>query len=261
MKRSLTMVSACALAIAGLAAGIAVTGLSANTGPPNQGDPDKILTVVSGYQCSGDLGFLPKVEGGLGQTITVTATSPIVKVTIKSGEKATLVSASWAADFLSGTITISQDVSNYVVWTCAGGGTTTGTTETTQTTTETTPTTTETTSTTTETTPTTTETTPTTTETTPSTTETTPSTTETTPTTTETTPTTTETTATTTETTPTTTPEQPGGVAGVATPAQPTTGVAGVATPERPGRMPTPPTTTGTAGVAGVATPELAYTP
>jgi len=254
MKRSLTIVSACALAIAGLAAGIAVTGLSANTGPPNQGDPDKILTVVSGYQCSGDLGFLPKVEGGLGQTITVTATSPIVKVTIKSGEKATLVSASWAADFLSGTITISQDVSNYVVWTCAGGGTTTGTTETTQTTTETTPTTTETT-------PTTTETTPTTTETTPTTTETTPSTTETTPTTTETTPTTTETTATTTETTPTTTPEQPGGVAGVATPAQPTTGVAGVATPERPGRMPTPPTTTGTAGVAGVATPELAYTP
>ena len=247
MKRSLTIVSACALAIAGLAAGIAVTGLSANTGPPNQGDPDKILTVVSGYQCSGDLGFLPKVEGGLGQTITVTATSPIVKVTIKSGEKATLVSASWAADFLSGTITISQDVSNYVVWTCAGGGTTTGTTETTQTTTETTPTTTETT--------------PTTTETTPTTTETTPSTTETTPTTTETTPTTTETTATTTETTPTTTPEQPGGVAGVATPAQPTTGVAGVATPERPGRMPTPPTTTGTAGVAGVATPELAYTP
>ena len=245
MKRSLTIVSACALAIAGLAAGIAVTGLSANTGPPNQGDPDKILTVLSGYQCSGDLAFLPKVEGGgLGTTIAVTATSPIVKVTIKSGDQATFVSATWAADFLSGTITISQDVSNYVVWTCAGGGTTTGTTETT--TTETTTTTATTTTTTT------------TTETTPTTTETTPTTTETTPTTTETTPTTTETTATTTETTPTTTAEQPGGVAGVATPPQP---AAGVATPERPARTPTPSTTTGTSGVLGVATPELAYTP
>jgi hypothetical protein len=248
MKRSLTIVSACALAIAGLVAGIAVNGLSANTGPPNQGDPDKVLTVLSGYQCSGGLVYLPKVEGGLGRTITVTAAAPIVKVTIKSGEKAALVSASWAADYRSGTITISQDVSNYVVWTCAGGGTTTGTTTgTTETgTTETTPTTTETTPTTTETTPTTTETIPTTTETTPTTTETIPSTTETTPTTTEATPATTE-----------TTPLVP--LRPPSTPAD--ADEAPASTQERPGPTPAPTTTTGAAGVAGAATPELAYTP
>jgi hypothetical protein len=256
MKRSLTIVSACALAIAGLVAGVAVNGLSANTGPPNQGDPDKLLTVASGYQCSGGLVYLPKVEGALGRTITVTAAAPIVKVTIKSGEKATLVAASWAADYRSGTITISQDVSNYVVWTCAGGGTTTGTTETGTTetgTTETTPTTTETTPTTTETTPTTTETTPTTTETTPTTTETTPTTTGTIPRTIETTPITTEATPTTTETTPLVPLRPP--------PAPADADEAPASTQERPGPTPAPTTTTGSAGVAGAATPELAYTP
>lgn len=154
MRRSLAIASLCALAVSGLVAGIAVTGLSANPGddPPNQGDPDKVFTVASGYQCDGTVVAGPKVEGpGLGRTITVTATSPIVQVTIKSGAKAALVSATWATDYESGTITISQDVSNYVVWTCAGGATTTGTTETTSTT-GTTPTTTQTTPTTTETT-------------------------------------------------------------------------------------------------------------
>jgi hypothetical protein len=249
MKRSLTIVSACALAIAGLVAGIAVNGLSANTGPPNQGDPDKVLTVVSGYQCSGGLVYLPKVEGGLGRTITFTAATPIVKVTIKSGEKATLVSASWAVDYLSGTITISQDVSNYVVWTCAGGGTTTGTTETGTTGTGTT-----------ETTPTTTETTPTTTETTPTTTETTPTTTGTTPTTTGTIPRTTETTATTTEAAPATTETTP--LVPLRPPPAPADADASPAsTQERPRPTPAPTTTTGSAGVAGAATPELAYTP
>ena len=141
MRRSLSIAAACALAIAGLTAGDAVSGLSASPGdPPNQGDPTKVFTVASGYACDGTVVPGPKVEGqGLGRTIAVSAATPIVKVTIKSGDKAELVSAAWAADFRSGTITISQDVSNYVVWTCAGGGTTTGTTETTTTgTTETT---------------------------------------------------------------------------------------------------------------------------
>jgi hypothetical protein len=253
MKRFPATLALVALAAIGLAAGLATTGLAADPDPPNQGDPDKVLTVSSGYACSGTVVPGAKVEGGgLGPTITVSAPSPIVKVTIKSGSKAEFVDDDWEGDFLSGWITISQDVSNYVVWTCSG--TTTTTTETTPTTTETTPTTTETTPTTTETTPTTTETTPTTTETTP--------TSETTPTTTETTPAVT----TTAESTPTvpaapfTPPQAPpkpvakpaGGVAGVQT--QP-------ARPKAPLLPPTAPVTRTAAGANAPTQPELAYTP
>ena len=240
MKRLLAAVALVALAAFGVAAGLATTSRAADPDPPNQGDPDKVLTVTSGYSCSGTVvpGAKQGDNAGLGPTITVSATAPIVKVTIKSGSKATLVSATWATDYRSGTITISQDVSNYVVWTCAG--TTTTTTETTPTTTETTPTTTETTPTTTETTPTTTETTPTTTETTPA--------------------------VTTTETTPAapaapfTPPQAPAKPV-----AKPAGGVAGVQTqparPKAPLQPPAAPATRTAAGATAPAQPELAYTP
>jgi hypothetical protein len=246
MKR---LLAAAALVAFGVAAGLATTSRAADPDPPNQGDPDKVLTVLSGYTCSGTVmpGAKQGDNAGLGPTITVSATAPIVRVTIKSGSKATLVSAAWATDYRSGTITISQDVSNYVVWTCAG--TTTTTTETTPTTTETTPTTTETTPTTTATTPTTTETTPTTETTAP------------TPTTTETTPA-----VTTAETTPAVpaapfTPPQ-----ATATPAaKPAGGVAGVQTqparPKAPLLPPTAPVTRTAAGANAPTQPELAYTP
>jgi hypothetical protein len=237
-----------AIAVAGVAAGMATTATATDPGPPNQGDPDKVFAVLSGYQCSGTVHYGPKIEGGLGVTISFSASSPIVKVTIKSGEKASLVSATWAADYLSGTITITQNVSNYVVWTCSGGTTTdtttTGTTETTTTgTTETTTTgTTETTTTgTTETT------------TTGTTETTTTGTTETTTTgTTETTTTgTTETETTETETTP-LVPLTPPVVPEADEEAAPA---------DEPAAPLTPPATPEESGVAGVATPQLAYTP
>lgn len=157
MKRSLAGLGLAALVVLGLATGLATSGPAAGSEPPNQGDPDKVLTVSSGYVCTGTVTPLEKVEvGGDVQTVTVTASQPIVRVTIKSGEKAVLVGATWTADYLSGTITITQGWSNYVVWVCTGSTTTTTTTDTTTTTTETTPTTTETTPATTETTPTTT---------------------------------------------------------------------------------------------------------
>jgi hypothetical protein len=243
MKRLLAAAALAALATVGVAAGSVTTGLAADPDPPNQGDPDKVLTVPSGSACSGTVVPGAKVDGGgLGPTITVSAPAPIVQVTIKSGSKAELVSATWAAGYLSGTITIGQDVSNYVVWTCSGGSTTT------------------------------TETTPTTTETTPTTTETTPTTTETTPTTTETTPTTTETTGTTTETTPAATETAPAAPAAPLTPPQapaapapkPVGGVAGVQTqpaPKAPLLPPTAPPTRKATGAAAPAQAELAYTP
>lgn len=243
MKRFPATLALVALAAFGLAAVLATTGLAADPDPPNQGDPDKVLTVSSGYACSGTVVPGTKVEGGgLGPTITVSASSPIVKVTIKSGSKAELVSATWSPDYLSGTITLSQDVSNYVVWTCAG--TTTTTTDTTTTTSTDTTTTT-------------------TTETTPTTTETTPTTTEATPTTTETTPTTTEATPTKPGTPPTTAPAAP--LLPPQAPAKPAGGTAPVlVTPARRQAPLTPPTATPTRSVAGAAAqaqPELAYTP
>ena len=162
MKRSLAGLGLGALLVLGLATGLATSGLAASSDPLNQGDPDKVLTVSSGYVCTGPVTPLEKLEvGGDVRTVTVTASQPIVQVTIKSGEKAALVGATWTADYRSGTITITQGWSNYVVWVCTGSTTTT--TDTTPATTETTPTTTETISTTTETTQATTETIPTTT--------------------------------------------------------------------------------------------------
>jgi hypothetical protein len=90
------------------------------TSPPgsvNQGEESKVLT-VNGASCSTDVVAGAKVEGGLGTTVQITATAPIVKVTLKSGQGAAVVSSSFSSDFKSVTITLSKDVSNYVVWTC-----------------------------------------------------------------------------------------------------------------------------------------------
>ena len=57
-----------------------------------------------------------KVEGNFGRTIKVSSYHPIDLVTVKSGEGAYVVS-SWF-DTYKGKITLSKDVSNYVVWTC-----------------------------------------------------------------------------------------------------------------------------------------------
>jgi hypothetical protein len=261
MRRVLITLGLGALAAIGLATGLATAGL-VETNPPNQGDPDKVLTVESGYNCSGTMVAGEKVEGGdLGPTITVTATSPIVQVTIKSGSKAEVVAATWSADFLSGTITIAQDVSNYVVWTCSGTTTTTDTTDTTDTTpTDTTPTdTTPTDTTPTDTTPT--DTSPTTpTDTTP--TDTTPTiTTDTTPTTTpDTTPTTTTDTTptTTTETTPTALPTGP--LTPPKAPTKPSAPKKVEKKATKPAAKPTKPTVM-VKGVVAENPPKLAYTP
>jgi hypothetical protein len=52
----------------------------------------------------------------LGRTISVRASQAIDSVTVKSGKNASVVEASF--DEYSGTITLSKDVSNYVVWVC-----------------------------------------------------------------------------------------------------------------------------------------------
>lgn len=83
---------------------------------PNQGDPSKVLTVDNpNVKCAEPVPGA-KVEGGLGRTIKVSASDPIDFVTVKSGSGAEVVSASFGTTW--GKITLSKDVSNYVVWTC-----------------------------------------------------------------------------------------------------------------------------------------------
>ena len=82
----------------------------------DQGNPSKVLTVDNpNVSCESPVAG-PKVEGELGRTIIVSAEDPIDFVTVKSGVDAVVVSAQF--DTNQGQITLSKDVSSYVVWTC-----------------------------------------------------------------------------------------------------------------------------------------------
>src|SRR5215213_5917503 len=106
-------------------AGLSISGLAL----ANQGDPDKVLTVDNpNVSCASPVAG-PTVEGNLGTTISFSAEAPIDFVTVKSGKGAVVVSAQF--DTTSGQITLSKDVSNYVVWTCPPATTTSGATTTT----------------------------------------------------------------------------------------------------------------------------------
>jgi hypothetical protein len=81
-----------------------------------QADPSKVLTVDNpNVSCESPVAGT-KVEGELGRTITVSAEDPIDFVRVKSGVGAVVVSAQF--DTNRGQITLSKDVSSYVVWTC-----------------------------------------------------------------------------------------------------------------------------------------------
>jgi hypothetical protein len=82
----------------------------------DQGNPAKVLTVDDpNVSCESPV-HGPKVEGDLGPTIIVSAEDPIDFVTVKSGVDAVVVSAQF--DTNQGQITLSKDISSYVVWTC-----------------------------------------------------------------------------------------------------------------------------------------------
>lgn len=90
-------------------------------GGPNQGDPRKVFTVHNPNVFCEDPVPSEKFEGDFGQVIHVSASDPIDFVTIKSGKDAYRIYRRW--DTTSGTIKISKDVSNYVIWTCPDGST------------------------------------------------------------------------------------------------------------------------------------------
>jgi hypothetical protein len=83
---------------------------------PNQGNTTMVLKVDNTkvwckYPVAGK-----KVEVKSGKTIYVSSSKPIDFVTVKSGTGAYVVSGYFG--ITSGKITLSKDVSNYVVWTC-----------------------------------------------------------------------------------------------------------------------------------------------
>jgi hypothetical protein len=86
----------------------------------NQGNDSKVLTVDNpAVSCESPVAA-DKVEGDLGPTVEFTTDDPVDFVTVKSGNGAEVVSSSFGAT--GGSVTLSKDVSNYVVWTCPGGG-------------------------------------------------------------------------------------------------------------------------------------------
>lgn len=100
-----------AVLLVGLAT-LSYTGLAL----ADQGNPAKVLTVDNpNVSCESPVQG-PKVEGELGPTIIVSAEDPIDFVTVKSGVDAVVVSAQF--DTNQGQITLSKEISNYVVWTC-----------------------------------------------------------------------------------------------------------------------------------------------
>ena len=110
MKRQLGIATASALVAFVLAAGTVAAWA------PNQGDPSKVLKVDNPHvSCQSPVPG-KKVEGNFGRYIEVYANAPIDFVTVKSGQGASVVYASF--QYKSGKIKLSKDVSNYVVWTC-----------------------------------------------------------------------------------------------------------------------------------------------
>ena len=77
-------------------AAVVLTGLSATgLALANQGDPDKVLTVDNpNVSCASPVAG-PKVEANLGTTISFSAAAPIDFVTVKSGQGAVVVSATF----------------------------------------------------------------------------------------------------------------------------------------------------------------------
>jgi len=85
----------------------------------NQGNESKVLTVDNVAVSCASPAAADKVEGDLGRTVVFATEDPVDFVTVKSGNGATVVSSSFGAT--GGSVTLSKDVSNYVVWTCPGG--------------------------------------------------------------------------------------------------------------------------------------------
>jgi hypothetical protein len=92
---------------------LGLTGLAsaAQIGP----NPTVQLVDNSNFSCESPVPSVP-VVGQLGDTIIVSTEDPIDFVLVKSAPNAEVVSAEF--DTTSGQITLTEDITSYVVWTC-----------------------------------------------------------------------------------------------------------------------------------------------
>jgi hypothetical protein len=96
---------------------LGLTGLAsaAQIGP----NPTVQLVDNPSVSCESPVPSVP-VVGQLGETITVSAEDPIDFVLVKSAPNAEVT-----ADFVAGQITLTENITSYVVWTCPATITTT----------------------------------------------------------------------------------------------------------------------------------------
>jgi hypothetical protein len=103
-----------------LLVGLATLGLTGLAGAAQIG-PNPTVQLVDNLavSCESPVPSVP-VVGQLGETITVSAEDPIDFVLVKSAPNAEVVTA----DFVAGQITLTENITSYVVWTCPAATTT-----------------------------------------------------------------------------------------------------------------------------------------
>jgi hypothetical protein len=111
-----------------LLVGLATLGFTA-LAHADQADPTRIVLLVDNPNVSCESPVPgPSDLGQQGQTITVSAEDPIDFVIVKSSPDAEVVAAQF--DTFEGQITLSKNITGYIVWTCPAPTTTSPTTTT-----------------------------------------------------------------------------------------------------------------------------------
>jgi hypothetical protein len=108
-----------------LLVGLATLGLTGLAGADQIG-PNPTVQLVDNPNVSCDSPVPSAADAGqLGDTITVSADEPIDFVLVKSAPNAEVVDVQFNASQTEGQITLSENITSYVVWTCPATNTTT----------------------------------------------------------------------------------------------------------------------------------------
>ena len=101
-----------------LLVGLATLGLTGLAGAAQIGpNPTVQLVDNPSVSCESPVPSVP-VVGQLGETITVSTEDPIDFVLVKSAPNAEVVSTQFDTTSTSGQITLSNNITSYIVWTC-----------------------------------------------------------------------------------------------------------------------------------------------
>jgi hypothetical protein len=107
-----------------LLVGLATLGLTGLAGADQVG-PNPTVLLVDNPDVSCETPVPSASDAGqLGDTVTVSAEDPIDFVLVKSAPNAEVVSAEFDTTSTSGQITLTENITSYVVWTCPATTTT-----------------------------------------------------------------------------------------------------------------------------------------